>query len=75
VPLAGLVDVNRECARLRAELASLEQQIGTLEQRLGNERFVSRAPEHVVHAERGKLSEWTNRRAQLSGKVRALCGG
>ena len=74
LPLAGLVDVAKECARLRGELASLEKQLGALEARLSNEGFTSRAPEQVVEAERRKRDEWRTRREQLASKVRQLCG-
>jgi valyl-tRNA synthetase len=75
VPLAGLVDVDKECARLRGELASLEKQLHALEGRLANEKFVSKAPADVVAGERKKLSEWSVRRDQLRDKVQTLCGG
>jgi valyl-tRNA synthetase len=74
VPLEGIIDVKRECQRLRGELEQLEKQLAALTQRLANEGFTSRAPAHVVEAERRKESEWNARRQQLSGKVRALCG-
>ncbi len=75
VPLAGLVDVDRECARVRAELSALETQIAALDARLGNAQFVAKAPPAVVRSERDKLGEWTGRRDQLRRKVEALCGG
>ena len=74
VSLAGVVDLEKECARVRGELSALEKQLAALEQRLGNEGFVSRAPAHVVQAERQKLGEWTARRAQLASRVQSLCG-
>jgi valyl-tRNA synthetase len=74
VPLAGLIDVDKECAKLRQELASLEKQLSGLERRLGDEKFTGRAPAHVVQQERAKLAEWMARRQQLSDKVRTLCG-
>ena len=74
VPLAGLVDLEKECQRLRTELAQLEKQLGALTARLGNESFVARAPAAVVEAERQKAVEWEARRAQLQEKVTALCG-
>ena len=74
VPLEGLVDVTRECAKLRGELEQLEKQLAALSQRLANPGFTTRAPEHVVEAERGKEREWTTRRDQLRAKVDALCG-
>ena len=74
VPLAGLVDVARECEKLRGELAQLEKQLGSLEQRLANPSFTERAPAAVVEGERTKAREWTDRRDQLREKVRSLCG-
>jgi valyl-tRNA synthetase len=75
VPLAGLVDVEKECARLRGELGSLEKQLSALGSRLSNESFVSKAPAAVVEAERKKMGEWTERQKQLRDKVLTLCGG
>jgi valyl-tRNA synthetase len=74
IPLAGLVDLDKECARLRGELTSLEKQLQALEARLANEKFVSKARPDVVEGERRKLSEWSVRRDQLREKVQSLCG-
>jgi valyl-tRNA synthetase len=74
VPLAGLIDVERECARLREEMTQLAKQLEGLRGRLANERFVSKAPAHVVDAERAKEREWTERHTVLAGKVESLCG-
>ena len=75
VPLEGVIDVGKECARLRTELAGLEKQLGALETRLGNPAFVERAPSNVIDAERAKLAEWSTRREQLAKRVEGLCGG
>ena len=74
VPLEGLVDVQKECARLTAELASLEKQLTALDGRLANAGFVDRAPPAVVQAERVKRDEWATRRDQLRARIEALCG-
>ncbi|MEW5919188.1 MAG: class I tRNA ligase family protein, partial [Gemmatimonadota bacterium] len=74
VPLEGVIDVGKECARLRTELAGLEQQLVALTQRLSNEQFVSRAKAEIVEAERRKEVEWRSRSEQLRAKVNALCG-
>ena len=75
VPLGGLVDLSKECGKLRGELDQLETQLETLSKRLRNEGFTSRAPATVVESERKKEEEWTKRRGQLAEKVKALCGG
>jgi valyl-tRNA synthetase len=74
VPLAGVVDLEKECARLGGELERLETQLEGLTARLANEKFVTRAKPEVVEAERRKHEEWTARREQLRGRVKALCG-
>jgi valyl-tRNA synthetase len=74
VPLAGLIDVDKECQRLRGELEALEKQIISREQRLANPKYVERAPEHVVRSDRATLEEMVSKRGQLTEKVRALCG-
>ena len=71
--LEGVIDVGKECTRLRSELSALEKQLGGLRQRLGNEQFVSRAKPEIVEAERRKEVEWHARREQLRAKVHALC--
>jgi valyl-tRNA synthetase len=74
VPLEGLIDVAKECARLRTELAALEKQLASLEARLENPGFVSRAPAQVVESERAKATEWRARRELLRTRIEGLCG-
>jgi valyl-tRNA synthetase len=75
VPLSGVVDLTKECGRLRSELEQLEIQLHSLSKRLRNEGFTSRAPASVVEAERRKEEDWLKRREHLTDKVKALCGG
>jgi valyl-tRNA synthetase len=75
VPLGGLVDLAKECGKLRGELEQLETQLQSLSARIRNEGFTSRAPAAVVESERKKEDEWIKRREQLAAKVKALCGG
>jgi len=74
VPLAGLIDVEKECARLRGEVAELGNQISSREGRLNNAKYVERAPAQVVANDRAILEEMKNKRDQLVDKVRSLCG-
>jgi len=75
VPLGGLVDLSKECGKLRGELEQLKTQLESLSNRLRNEGFIGRAPAAVVESERKKEDEWIKRREQLAAKVKALCGG
>jgi len=74
LPLEGMVDVKKECARIRAELDGLTKQLEALRGRLGNEKFTAKAPPAVVEAERAKERDWAARATQLADKVRELCG-
>jgi valyl-tRNA synthetase len=74
VPLAGLIDVEKECGRLRNEVADLEKQIVSREGRLANEKYTSKAPPAVVASDRAILAEMQAKRNQLREKVRSLCG-
>ena len=64
VPLAGLIDVGAELARLDKEIARLAQEVARVEAKLTNESFVARAPADVVAKEREKISD--NQRAQAA---------
>ncbi len=72
IPLAGMVDVEKERARLAGELADLERHLAALEGRLANEKFVAKAPAALVEAERAKAAEWRGRCTQLAAKLAAL---
>ncbi|HEU0299509.1 MAG TPA: valine--tRNA ligase [Longimicrobium sp.] len=74
VPLAGVIDLERERARLREELGRLDGQIGGTEKKLANEAFVARAPESVVSYERDKLASFREQRGKLADKLAALEG-
>jgi valyl-tRNA synthetase len=74
VPLAGLVDVEKECQRLRGELQALIKQITSREQRLSNSKYIERAPPDVVASDRATLDEMMGKREQITAKVRSLCG-
>ena len=57
MPMAELVDLEKERARIEKELARARKDIEGQERKLANENFVSRAPEAVVNAEREKLQK------------------
>ena len=54
MPMADLVDFEKERARIAKELANAEKLLAGQNAKLANENFVSRAPEAVVNAERDK---------------------
>ncbi len=65
MPLAGLIDIEAEKARLTKEIAKAEKEIGNLEKRLSNPQFLERAPEDVVAELRGRLDDEGTRKGRL----------
>jgi valyl-tRNA synthetase len=67
LPLADIIDVGEEKARLEKTLAKLEKELGGLRGRLRNPKFVESAPEDVVAETRENLA----RREEEEAKLRA----
>lgn len=72
IPMAELVDIEKELERLDKELAKAEGEIQRLSQKLSNEKFTSKAPEQVVAAERAKLAAAEELLAKLRTRKEAL---
>ena len=65
MPLAELVDFEKELARIAKEKENCLKQIALFESKLSNEAFVSRAPEKVVNDQKEKLAKNQALLAQL----------
>ena len=74
LPLAGVIDVERELERLDRETGRLEGRLKGLQAKLANENFVTRAPEAVVAREREKLASCQLQFTKLQEKLTSLRG-
>jgi valyl-tRNA synthetase len=74
IPLAGVIDLERERGRLRSELERVITQGEATEKRLATESFVSRAPADVVEREREKLANFAQQREKLTRSLSVLEG-
>ena len=72
IPMGQLVDVQKEIERITKELEAAKKFLGSLEAKLSNEKFVSRAPEAVVAAEREKAAKTADLIAQLEQSLAAM---
>ena len=72
MPMAELVDLEAERARLNKELEKARKQLEAQEKKLSNESFVSRAPEAVVNAERERAEKAKALIANLEGSLKEL---
>ncbi len=68
IPMAGLIDVEAELARLAKEIAKLEKDIARIQGKLGNASFVAKAPAAVVEKERSKLADQQKALEQLQAQ-------
>ncbi|MEG2083466.1 MAG: class I tRNA ligase family protein, partial [Oscillospiraceae bacterium] len=72
IPMAELVDTEKELLRLQNELAKAQKEITSLEARLANEQFTSKAPSNVIEGERDKLARAVERRSNIEQSIAKL---
>lgn len=64
--LQGLIDIDKENARIAREETQLQKEIDRLEKKLANASFVAKAPAKVVDGEREKLANYQQKLAAVS---------
>jgi valyl-tRNA synthetase len=57
LPVADIIDLDKERARLQKEIQKLEKDIKQIEGKLANENFVSKAPEEVIEEQKHRKQE------------------
>jgi len=72
VPLAGVVDLAGEIAKLQKELAGVEREAESLAAKLANARFVENAPAAVVDDARARAAQIAERRQKLQATLAEL---
>ena len=72
IPLAELVDLDAERARLAKEIEKAEKYLAGIEKKLSNEKFVAKAPEAVVQRERDNMEKTRALIGQLKESAAAL---
>ena len=72
IPLAGLIDIDAEIARINKLIDTANKEISRSAGKLKNERFVSSAPEVVVNKERDNLAANQHKIEELKGQLAKL---
>jgi valyl-tRNA synthetase len=72
MPFAELIDIAKELERLEKEQKKLQGEIKRCDGMLNNERFISKAPEAKVQAERDKLEKYTQMLNQVEERLAQL---
>ena len=60
IPLAEIIDLDKEAARLAAEIKKLQGEIERIEKKLSNPGFVAKAPEAVINGEKEKMQKYAD---------------
>ena len=72
IPMADMVDTEKEKARLNAELTKVQGEIDRLVKKLSNEEFVKKAPEKVVSLEKEKLAKYESTKQGIVDALASL---
>lgn len=74
LPLAGLIDISQEIARLSKELEHLNKEVERVEKKLANEGFVAKAPAKVIEEEKAKMADYADKRDKVLARIDELKG-
>ena len=66
------VDIEKEKARLQAEIERIDAEIARAEGKLSNEKFVSKAPKKLVDEEREKLKKYQDMKEKCVSQLAGL---
>jgi valyl-tRNA synthetase len=72
LPLADIVDLSAEGERLKREIEKVKSDIEKLDAKLGDEKFTSRAPEHVVEENRERRAQASEAQKRLNEALKRL---
>ncbi|MCI8625359.1 MAG: valine--tRNA ligase [Lachnospiraceae bacterium] len=72
IPLAELVDLEKERERLKKEQERLTGELNRVNGMLANERFLSKAPESKIQEERDKRDKYTAMMEQVTERLKAI---
>ncbi len=72
MPLKGLIDVDKETARLNKELLTLDKELARVSGKLSNEGFVAKAPPDVIEKEKAKQQEFEEKVKAINERLSYL---
>ena len=75
LPLTGIIDVEREAARLARQVEKLDGEIARIDDKLALVEFTERAPEHIVERQRERRAEAESTRNKLAHALDRLATG
>ncbi|MBD7935671.1 MULTISPECIES: valine--tRNA ligase [Cytobacillus] len=74
LPLAGLINIDEEIARLQKEWDKLNKEVERVQKKLSNEGFLKKAPEKVIAEEKAKEQDYSEKRSAVEARMNELKG-
>jgi valyl-tRNA synthetase len=72
LPLAGVIDIAAERARLSKEMQKEDAEIEKIDRKLNNEQFVAKAPPEVIEEQRERRASAVDRRSHIAEALARL---
>jgi valyl-tRNA synthetase len=72
LPLSDIIDLTAEHARLTREIVKIDGEIAKIDDKLGNQKFMEKAPEHVVETQRERRADEVSQRDRLQAVLERL---
>ncbi|NMB35936.1 MAG: valine--tRNA ligase [Firmicutes bacterium] len=72
LPLAGVIDLEQEIARLGRELKNTEKDLARATAKIANPNFIQKAPPEIVEKEKNKKEELNRKQEKISGRLAEL---
>ncbi|MBS4194843.1 valine--tRNA ligase [Lederbergia citri] len=72
LPLAGLINIEEEIARLEKEWDKWNKEVERVQKKLSNEKFISKAPQAIVDEERAKEKDYLEKRVTVEERLKEL---
>jgi valyl-tRNA synthetase len=69
LPLKGLIDIEKETARLNKELGNLEKELSRISGKLNNAGFTAKAPQDVIEKEKAKQAEYAEKQTAIKERL------
>lgn len=72
LPVADIIDLEAESARLKKQISKLDQDIQKILQKLDNKKFIENAPEEIIDEQKERLSEAETTKAKFAAALEQL---
>ncbi len=72
IPLTGLIDMDKEKKRLKANWQKLKKEILILERRLSNRHFLEKAPPEIIKKEKEKREVLLHKSGRLKKRLEEI---